>query len=96
MDVPAKAEVGATKAQPAGTPGPTAATPNEPAKARSKSAAVDAALTMLQSTERGRAMLQKISEVCETDRKKKEKEEEEAEKEASAADILTRLAHVLS
>ena len=97
MDVPAKAEVGATKAQPGGTPGPTAATPNEPAKARSKSAStIKEAVAVLQTTEQGRAYLKKISEACEEDEKKKKKEdEEEEEKEASVANILVNLASAL-
>jgi hypothetical protein len=96
MDVPAKAEVGATKAQPAGNPGPTAPTPNEPAKARKKSAsALEQAVAVLQSTPQGRNMLLKISETCEAERKKEEKAEEDEKKEASVAALLTNLAHMV-
>lgn len=96
MDVPAKAAVGVTKPQPAGTPGPTAATPNEPAKDRNKSASViKEAVAAMQATPQGRAMLQKISEECESKKKEEEEKAEEEEKEASVAGILTNLARAL-
>jgi hypothetical protein len=96
MDVPAKAEVGATKAQPAGNPGPTAPTPNEPAKARKKSAsALEQAVAVLQATPQGRDMLLKISQTCEAEKKKEEKAEEDEKKEASVAALLTNLAQMV-
>ncbi len=56
LDIPAAATIGVTKKQPAGTPGQTAATPNEPAKD-----AVKQAMEMLQSTPAGQAVLSKLA-----------------------------------
>jgi len=56
LDIPAAATIGVTKKQPAGTPGQTAATPNEPAKD-----AVKHAMEMLQSTPAGQAVLHKLA-----------------------------------
>lgn len=94
QNVPAQAVVGTTKAQPGGTPGVTAPTPNELNKERSKSAALFETLAQLQKTAAGRQILQKISESCEEakkEEKQKKEEDEETEKEAAAGHVLQNL-----
>lgn len=56
LDIPGAATIGVTKKQPAGTPGQTAATPNEPAKD-----AVKQAMDMLRSSAAGQALLNKLA-----------------------------------
>jgi hypothetical protein len=56
LDIPASATIGDTKKQPAGTPGATAPTPNEPAKD-----AVKQAMDLLRSTPAGQEILRKIA-----------------------------------
>lgn len=91
QDVPATAEVGATKKQPAGTPGPTAATPNNPAKDAMKTA-----METLKSSPQGQALLQKLSEEMKKEEdEKKKKEEEDEKKEAQVAGALQNLANAL-
>ncbi len=99
QDVPAAADVGATKKQPAGTPGPTDATPNKPAKD-----AVKEAMDLLKKSESGQALLRKLAEEMKEDEKKEESDEEkeekkekdeEAEKEAQVLTALQNLATVL-
>jgi len=98
LEVPAAANIGVTKKQPAGNPGPTAATPNEPAKD-----AVKKAMDMLRSTPEGAALISKIAE--EEEKKKKDEEEckkdeeedkKEQEKEAHLHTALQHLANALS
>lgn len=60
MEFPAAATVGVTKKQPAGTPGATAPTPNNPAKDAYKQAAA-----ALRQTEQGRAFLSAIAKEAE-------------------------------
>ena len=105
MDVPAQAQQGATKAQPGGTPGVTAPTPNEPAKERKKSASLAENIKALQKTAAGRAILDKIAQSCADAAKKEEeakmkKEEDdkkmvEEKKEAAANDVLSGLVAAL-
>jgi hypothetical protein len=57
MEFPAAANIGVTKKQPGGTPGATAATPNNPAKDAYKQAAV-----ALRQTEQGRIFLDAVAE----------------------------------
>lgn len=81
LDIPAAAQVGVMKKQPAGTPGQTAPTPNDVA------ADAKAASEFLTHTPQGRALLKKLSEeACEHEKKetpeKEKKEEEKAEAKA--------------
>jgi len=91
--VPASANIGATMKQPAGTPGPTAPTPNKPAKDAMKQA-----MDVLNSTETGRSFLRKLSGESESDETKEEKakREEEEKKEAHVATALQALAQAVS
>lgn len=90
--VPESAMVGHLSKNPAGTPGQTAATPNELAK----DAAVKAAAELLMKSAQGRSFLQKLSEECDKEEhekketKKEEKEEEQKEAIASALLNLSR------
>lgn len=70
LDIPAAATIGVTKNQPAGTPGQTAPTPNEPAKD-----AVKQAMDMLRSSPAGQALLYKLAK--EEEEKKKEEEKKD-------------------
>ncbi len=104
QDVPAAANIGVTKKQPAGNPGPTDATPNKPAKD-----AVKQAMEMLRASPAGAALVQKIAEEAKKeeeekakakedkkgDAKEDEKVDEEAEKEAQVVSALQNLATVL-
>lgn len=108
LDIPAAATTGVTKSQPAGNPGVTAPTPNEPAKD-----AVKKAMEMLRASPTGNALVKKIAaeakkeeeeENAAAEKKRKEEEgedeappkkEEEVEKEAQVVDALKNLAAVL-
>ena len=74
LDIPAAATIGVTKKQPAGTPGPTAATPNEPAKD-----AVKQAMEVLKSSPTGQILLQKLAKDAKEKEEKKKKENPFAE-----------------
>lgn len=95
LDIPAAAQVGVMKKQPAGTPGQTAATPNDVA------ADAKAASLFLTATPQGRALLKKLSEeACEHEKnetaEKEKKEEEKAEaKEAQIQAAVRNLAALL-
>lgn len=98
QNVPAAANIGVTMRQPAGTPGPTAPTPNKPAQDAMKQAMV-----ILGSSETGRAFLRKLSEEAPTpeltEEEKKEMEEkkkEDEKKEAHVATALQALAQAVS
>lgn len=93
LDIPASAMVGVIKKNPAGTPGRTAATPNDVA-ADAKSAS-----EFLTRTPSGRALLKKLSEeACEHEKKenpfKEKKEEEEVKEEAKEAQIQATVRHL--
>ena len=109
--VPAKAETGVTKAQPGGTPGPTDATPNEPAKDR-KTASLKEVIAAVKNAEGGAEILAKIAKECmDTDKsneeapkkeegfpfqaKKEEKKTEEDEKEKEKSASLALIAKAL-
>jgi len=106
LDIPAAATIGVTKKQPAGTPGQTAATPNEPAKD-----AVKQAMDLLRASPAGQALLHKVAkeekEKEEKEKKgkepfwarkdeKKDDKEEESEKEASILTALQNLQNVIN
>lgn len=95
QNVPTSANVGATMKQPAGTPGPTASTPNKPAQDAMKQA-----MSILNSTDTGRQFLRKLSAEAEEEMKgeedEKKKKEEEAKKEAHVATALQALAQAVS
>jgi len=98
LDIPASATIGDTKKQPAGTPGATAPTPNEPAKD-----AVKQAMDLLRSSPEGQALLAKLAEGESCDKKEEKKEEkseeekkEETKKEASILAALNNLQAALN
>jgi hypothetical protein len=83
--IPEAARVGATKAQPAGTPGTTAPTPNDVATDARKTAA------FLVQTPEGRALIRKLAEeACEHEKKEETKEEDKKEekKDENKPDFL--------
>jgi len=92
LDIPATATIGETKKQPAGTPGATAPTPNEPAKD-----AVKQAMDLLRSSPAGQALLAKLAEGESCDSKKDEPKKEESKKEEPKKDEeAMKEAHILA
>jgi len=98
QNVPGAANVGVTMKQPAGTPGPTAPTPNKPAQDAMKQA-----MAILSSTPTGRSFLKKLSEEAEaeeeeemSEEEKAEKKEKEEKKEAHVASVLQALAQAVA
>lgn len=78
QDVPATAMAGALMPQPGGTPGPTDATPSDPASDAKKTAAL---IAELKKTAAGKVILAKIAETyAEEDEKEKKKSDKKEEK----------------
>lgn len=87
--IPEGAMVGSLLKQPAGTPGPTAPTPNDPSSDVAKQAAF-----VLRSSPTGRAFLKKLSEEMKNEEEEEKKKEEE-KKEAAVNVALKALAQAI-